>query len=174
MGFADALHVVAQASAVEVGVVAAEGDAVGDAVCLEGDGFDAAEFDGVVDEFAVGSRLKGVCADGGQGGGGLPVFGQVLQDEGLGFVQTAFEGEKEAGTVEEAAFGGEVGGAHGQVVGVDGVADAPLALEGFGLPGVFGGLPQGGGAAVVFGVYFDDVAGEIADGVAAGHPVGEF
>ena len=53
LGFADALHVAAEAVAVEVGVVSAECDAVGDAVRFKGEGFDAAEFDGVVDEFAV-------------------------------------------------------------------------------------------------------------------------
>ena len=54
------------------------------------------------------------------------------------------------------------------------VAHAPFARLCGGVPGVLAVLHEGGGLPVAFGVDFDDVAGEVADGVAAGHPVGEF
>ncbi len=172
--------------AVHVAIVAAgDGHRVGHAAGVELAQGEAAHLHGVVDQLVVvlGPVQAEAVALGGallasgfrQAGGNAPagVFQALGWEDvhpmGLAFV--AVGGQKDAGAVEEAVGLVEVGAAHREIPGVNGVAQGHRAFSARRqLPAVlveFGGRD---GPASRLGRQADDVAGELADHVAAGNP----
>lgn len=140
---------------------------------MEFEEFDAAEFERMIDKVGIVFCRIAVFRQAWKGGGGLPALRQIpkLQFGGLPFL--AFYADKQTGSVEKAAFAGEVGAAYGEVVCINRIADLPIARRSFGLPAVFGGLGKEGGTAVATGFYGDDVPGKITNHIAAGNPIGQ-
>ena len=80
LGGADSLGVGQQALAVEVGVVAAEDDAVRNAGSGEFESFEGAGFQRTVDKVAVVVCLAEMVIQSGQSSGGLPLAGETEFD----------------------------------------------------------------------------------------------
>ena len=119
----------------------------------------------------VGGRLKAVDVGLGQGGGNPPCF---RQDGEFDLVRAVFLSvylQKQARAVKESAFGSQKRAADGQVVGVNGVVNFPLAGLRGGAPPVFFDLGQMDIFSIAKGADGGDVAGEVAYQIAARNPV---
>ena len=119
----------------------------------------------------VGGRLKAVDTGLGQGGGNPPCF---RQDGEFDLVRAVFLSvylQKQARAVKKPAFGSQKRAADGQVVGVNGVVNFPLAGLRGGAPPIFFDLGQMDIFSIAKGADGGDVAGEVAYQIAAGNPV---
>ena len=155
---ADGFDVGDEAFAVEIGIVPAQCDSVGDAVRFKMQHFDlCAHFKRMVDEFRVILRGKHAAALLGQGGLDVPCVRQVQRDF-AGFVAAFGVGQKQACAVEKAAFVIQQAGTAGEVVGVNDIVDFPFAGRIGQPPGVFVDALHGGRLAIAGSLHLHNVA----------------
>ena len=194
LGGADFLRVGQQACAIKTGRRAADDEAVRDAAYLELVTPEGAELERAVGEFVViggqvAAKAVRVGVQGGQAGGHLPAVGVRMAHhaESVRQVVVAMHAQAQAGGVEKAALGVEVGGAYRGIEGVDLVAQGQggdggrrvgggvVAEAGLGhvrarLPGVLVELLQRQRLAAAFGAQVLQVLRKFAHQVAARDP----
>ena len=165
---------------------AADGDVVGHSGGREAGEGEGAHFDRVVDQFVIiGGAVQAERVLGGgarfavgrrQRRGDAPVAVSATRrrldiDEARRLFLTN-DAQEDAGAVEEGVRFVEVGAAYRKIPGMDFAGDGErrAEFERRGLPGVLAELDQRHVLAARFGADGDDVAGEIADQVAARNP----